>query len=189
MSRTYPKGADVDPAAAERERARALTRELHEAIKGAREAARELAAERARFAAAVTAEASAAAQMAIFAIDAHIAGRGDELARMHTEIIDTLTGLYDGFLKRLGELADNDLDQEGIETFMAAAVLRAVRTPEFIARVVDAVAEEIAAEPSQGVPQDRFPGGQVIVATGDQLDAFRRAGGNPGVVIDMRAGR
>lgn len=183
VSRTYPRTAATDTVAAERERTRAMTRELHEAAQDARSAVRELREERAKFEAAVMAEASAAAQMAILAIDTHCIARSAELAETQHEILTTLTGLYDGFLKRLGELADNDLDQEGIETFMAAAVLRATRTPEFIRRVVDAVAEEIAADPSLGTPGGN---GGVLIGTADALRSFVQRGGNPGVVLDMR---
>jgi hypothetical protein len=168
---------------------RAITRELHEAAQDARAAAREMAAERERFAAAILAETSAAAQMAILAIDGHVAQHSAQINDQLLAIIAQLDELYNSFLKRLGELADTEMDTEGIETFMAAAVLRACRTPEFIARVVEAVADEINNDHSL-VTRHVAPakGGQVIVATPDALDAFRRAGGNPGIVIDMREG-
>lgn len=186
VSRTYPKNAEIDPQAAERERNRAITRELHEAAQDARAAARELRAERAAEAAGAEAVAEALAESATDAIDAHATRRTIELTELQQRIINQLNELYDSFLARLAELSDNELDREGIEAFMTAAVLRACRTREFVARVVNAVAEEIAAEPSLCTPAARRMPGEVLVGTASDLAAFRRAGGDPGYVLDLR---
>jgi hypothetical protein len=189
VSRTYPKGTDADPAAAERERMRALARELHEAAQDARDAARELRAERAATTPQIVTETKAAAQMAILAIDGHVAHRSALMSEQAAGITEQLSELYNSFLTRLGELADNELDQEGIEAFMTAAVLRATRSAEFITRVVNAVAEEISGEPSLCTPTGWSPTrqrGQVFVGTPDGLAAFRAAGGDPGFVLDAR---
>jgi hypothetical protein len=185
VSRTYPKAAEIDAQAAERERMRAITRELHEAAQDARTAARELRAERAAAAAAAAVDAGRLTALATEAIDKHVSKRGLELAQLQQTIIDTLNSMYEGFLERLGELADTEMDQEGIETFMAAAVLRATRTAEFVARVVEAVAEEIKADPALCTPAPRGAG-RVYVGTADAIQAFVRAGGDPGVVLDAR---
>jgi hypothetical protein len=179
LSRTYPAAAEANSAAAERERMRAQTRELHEAAQDARAAARELRAERTAAAAAAETDAIACAAIACAAIDTHLT---EQLTEMAAQTV-AITELRDSFLARLAELADTDLDQKGMETFMTEAVLRAVRTPEFISRVVDAVSEEIAASPALCSTRK----GQVLVATPDALAAFRAAGGDPGYVLDMRA--
>lgn len=186
MSRTYPRGAQSDPVAAERERNRVITRELHEAAQDARSALRELRAERAAETARADALANAFADRAINEIDAHAARRTAELTELQHLIIGRLNELYDSFLARLAELSDNELDREGIEAFMTAAVLRACHTREFVARVVEAVAEEIAAEPSLCTPAARRMPGEVLVGTASDLAAFRRAGGDPGYVLDLR---
>lgn len=185
MSRTYPRGAESDPLAAEREQMRAITRQLHEAAQDARAAARELRAERAAAGPDIVTETKAAAQMAILAIDGHVVGRLTELR----EQLDVVTGLRDSFLARLAELADTELDQKGMEDFMAGAVLHAVRSPEFISRVVEVIAGEINADPSLVTSHMiTLPSraGEVLVGTPEMLAAFRRSGGDPGIVIDAR---
>jgi hypothetical protein len=165
---------------------RAMTRELHEAAQEARAAARELRAERAAEVAGAEAVAGALAARAIDEIDAHAARRTAELTELQQTIINGLNELYDSFLARLAELSDNELDQEGIKAFMTTAVLRACHTREFVARVVEAVAEEIAAEPSLCTPAARSMPGEVLVGTASDLAAFRRAGGDPGFVLNLR---
>jgi hypothetical protein len=179
VSRTYPKGTDADPAAAERERIRVLTRELHEAAQEARAAARELRAERA----AAVADGRAA-------IDAYVVQHTTELGGTLRTITGQLNAMYEGFLARLAEVADADMDPAGVEEFMTLSVLRATRRPEFISRVVEAIAGEINADhalvTSHPALTPRRGGGEVLVATPEALAAFRARGGDPGIVIDAR---
>ena len=139
----YPQAAENGPEAADRERKRALARELNEAAQGALSAARELRAARAEAAATFGVDVAAAAAAAVDVIDAHVTGRLKEMG----EQLAVITALRDQFLARLMELAETELDEKGMEAFMTDAVLRAVRDPAFIARVVDAIAEEIDADP------------------------------------------
>jgi hypothetical protein len=180
MNYARPQTAQSATEAAERERLRAMTRELHEAAKDARAAARELRAER---------DATAAAAAA--AVDAYVTGSTEALRATIAETRATVEAGHAQFIARLAELADTELSEEGMQAFMTKSVMVAVRAPEFVGLVVDAIADEIARDPLLMNTDRRrrmraAAGGGVLVGTMDELSAFVRSGGDPGIVLDAR---
>jgi hypothetical protein len=180
MSRTYPRASRSDTEAAERERLRAMTRELHEAAQNARDALRELNAGHA-----------AAAAAAAAAVDAKVADSARALRQTIADVRATVEKGHADFIARLAELADTELSEEGMQAFMTKSVMAAVRASDFIALVVDAIADEIARDPllMNTARRQRLRaagGGGVLVGTMDELSAFVRAGGDPGIVLDAR---
>lgn len=191
------KGAPADPAA-EREQLRQLTRELHEAAKDARAAAKELRAARQD----IDEAAGAAVDQSVIP---YLVIARDHITAEQQRLASDIQKVGAEFAAQFRELAGAKTSTE----FMNA--LSAKLQPTITAAIVETIAEllpEVAR-----VEIERITGGskqlhttrrafeafmaqadshlrhddpQVIVATKDALDAYVAAGGDPGIVIDMR---
>lgn len=189
MSRTYPKGGDVDPAVAERERLRQQTRELHEAAQGARDAARELRAALAEVDKTAEAtilrvikplcnEVAESVGKMLPAIEARVDVTIGHLQEITEICIDKVQELEATTVARMAGFEDLEATQQHINKEINEAIAGLARDQEFVADVASHL------NPRVRFAQNGSP--QIRVMTPESLNSFTAAGGDPGLVIDGR---
>lgn len=183
MSRTYPAPAKAAPRD-EAGQLRELTREAHEAAKDARAALRELRAERDRLRADMV-------RGAADYCDAILA----ELADQFRQSRETLTHFQHAVEQRTTQAVEaieynhahlagfktTEEMQQWLITTISSSIIGALADNRVFVHEVAAcvVARANAVKRKLGAPE-------VVVATREQLDRFTAAGGDPGLVLDLR---
>lgn len=185
MSRTYPKGGDVDPAVAERERMRQQTRELHEAAKDARDAARDLRAVRdqiARNAEAIIDSKLEELRQWIVAQSEQVCNQVNGVSASATEALDHIADVALRTEARIAGYKDQHEVGETVNRGIRQTIAELSTSQQFIDDVAAVVAEAVGSSFQRVVGRH----GEVLVGTYEQMREFRRAGGDPGIVLDAR---
>lgn len=164
----------ADPAA-EREQLRQLTRELHEAAQDARDAARQLRAERAEAAQLIGDQAVSLVNPIIEEMNRQIRQGEEELVAQMQQIEDLITEKFAAILG-LANFAE-------AKQFVADTITGQMNRPEY----TDAIARGVLARMTAA--QASAGRGRVMVATAEALQEYQAAGGDPGLVIDLREQR
>jgi hypothetical protein len=164
------KGAPTDPEA-ERELLRQLTRELHEAAQDARDAARVLRAERAEAAALIGDQAVGLVNPIIEEMNRHIKDAEGNLVSQMIEIEKLVTDKFAVFTG-MADFAE-------MQTFLAKSITDELNRREYVETITSGLLRRMKASRQGG-------GAEIKVATAAQLEAYILAGGDPGVVLDLR---
>jgi hypothetical protein len=177
------KGAPRDPQE-EREQLRQLTRELHEAAQAANDAARELREARASVRGKVEDTITAFLEEAVAEVNRRVY---DEAERVVQSFADAGKKIEE----RHAALLEFESAQD-MMTYIVNKMMADFRSEEFLAMLAGHVEAQVVLSPGnkglQGHLSMSLTNGPapIMVGTAEQVSAYRAAGGDPGIVLDMR---